>query len=682
MIYFDEDCDWRLQGPSAEAALRELDKIVMQMHENQIGALIIGVNAQRVNYSGSSCWESYTGTFLPGNTGCRSVLNLMELEQRGIDTNRYLLKAAAEYGISGWLGIRMNDMHGGENRSYPFHSNFWRDNPQFWISNTPYENGFDFSHFEVRRRFLDLVVELLERYEFRGLLLDFLRFPMFFRQGEGWKKRELMTSLVKEIHDAVKRKNPDMTLAVRVPMKIENCERLGLDVLNWSRCGIADRFFLGMFIMTQTFDPPLEEWREKVTQPVTVSLDDSYRSCPEKPWRAGTVEELRGAAFAALSRGSDGIFLFNHMALRNDPVRHDKLAGLDDMNFLRGRRRTVGPGWDDMDLTIAEQDAISRLGMPSHRRFPLPLTLFPGGSADLIFRTGFLETEQLHAKVEVESPAERKENEFISGNGEPGLEIILTPENDSCRMTLRNRSPVPCRILDAAVEIIPEEIHSNTNISSRKIQQRKESIMKNHVFTLVELLVVIAIIAILASLLLPALNRAAMSARTAKCQGNAKQMFLVQLNYIDNYRDCILPSSMFGKCWGLVLHEQKLLPGSTNVYGDGCGIIRCPEEKTLKIDLQLVNNYHYGLNSNVSPPYASTYTDVKCFRYGRMKNPSSISFMMDSTGKNNMQFNALTNIARRHLLAANVLYLDGHVIKERLITGSSSSPFWSYGLQP
>ncbi len=680
MIYFDEDCDWRLQGPSAEAALHELDKIVMQMQENRIGTLIVGVNAQRVNYSGSSCWESYSGTVMPGNAGCRSLLNLMELDRRGIDTNRYLLEAAKAHGISGWLGIRMNDMHGGEDRSWPFHSNFWRDNPQFWISNTPYENGFDFSHSEVRRRFLDLVIELLERYEFHGLLLDFLRFPMFFRQGEGWKKRELMTALLKEIHDAVKRKDPDMMLAVRVPMRIANCERLGLDVLDWSRKGLADRFFIGMFIMTQTFDPPLEEWKGKVKQPVTVSLDDSYRPYPEKSWRAGTVEELRGAALSALSRGSDGIFLFNHMALRNDSVRHDKLAGLDDMDFLRGCRRKIGPGWDDMDLTIAEQDAIVRLGMPSHRRFPLPLTLPPGGFAELIFRTGFLETEQLHATVEVESPITGNASSF--GNGESGLEKVLVSEKDFCRMMLRNRSSDLYRILDAAVEVIPGEMSSDTTKTPRRTQQRKESLMKNHIFTLVELLVVIAIIAILASLLLPALNRAVMSARTAKCQGNIKQMFLVQLNYIDNYNDSILPSSMFGKCWGLVLHEQKLLPGSRNVYGDGCGIIRCPEEKTLKIDFQLVNNYHYGLNSNIAPPYASTYTDVKCFRYGRMKNPSGISFMMDSTGKYNMQFNALTSIARRHLLAANVLYLDGHVNKERLITGSSSSPFWSYGLQP
>jgi len=81
--------------------------------------------------------------------------------------------------------------------------------------------------------------------------------------------------------------------------------------------------------------------------------------------------------------------------------------------------------------------------------------------------------------------------------------------------------------------------------TARKVS-RSGDLRPSRGFTLIELLVVIAIIAIIASLLLPALVIAKMKAQGTYCVGNYRQMMLAWSMYSHDYNDYLAPNSDFG----------------------------------------------------------------------------------------------------------------------------------------
>ena len=191
---------------------------------------------------------------------------------------------------------------------------------------------------------------------------------------------------------------------------------------------------------------------------------------------------------------------------------------------------------------------------------------------------------------------------------------------------------------------------------------------KRVTFTLIELLIVIAIIAILAAMLLPALNAARSKARAIQCTSQLKTLGMTIRMYANDYKDYAPPTVYDGdKKYG-----YYLLCPYFNLPAKGPGfepyrksVLCCPEYKpvsagTLRYALSYAPNYY--IPGENQPTY---FTAGK--KLSSIKKTSERMLYADAGGlfayiRGHELYGGGNSyqLSHRHMTRFNLVYVDGH----------------------
>ena len=303
------------------------------------------------------------------STGLRAAY--LVATQTDVDPYDVWFDKCRKDGVNVWLSFRMNDVHYANERTghseffYKAKRNGWlvgSSRADYWQGNIStrgsrawYPNALNYAIPEVRKHFVDIIDEQMDRYDAYGIELDWQRSIWCFPE-DSLENIPHMNALMKDINAIVakyeKKYGHPIKIMARISRGIDENRYFGFDVREWAENDWVDVIVPSPYWGVTDTAIPVAEWKSELAQYPDIEIWPGVEChvMINSQWQSAATLAAQTASY--LSAGADKMYLYNLFNDVKDKFRvcasvEDALSVDRSYMVTRANTTPVGCGFEE-----------------------------------------------------------------------------------------------------------------------------------------------------------------------------------------------------------------------------------------------------------------------------------------------------------------------------------------------